>query len=183
MKAASSEQGGGRAGAASPGRIWPSGPADTWRERAGVPRMFAAPRPRRFTHTPSLPHALPFALKSRGSGLGAGRQGLQPGRFYYSHHVLTAATLRGMKAVKEVLGDLPTTQGEALTSTPSRRRRGRKHTETGVGAWGPAVQAQRPLGYLPFPSSASFQKPCLGCGIRWTLIQTPPLPLSSFGLW
>lgn len=37
----------------------------------------------------------------------------------------------------------------------------------------PAVQAQRPLGYLPFPSSASSRKPCSGCGIRWTLIQTP----------
>lgn len=72
-----------------------------------------------------------------------------------------------MEAGEDVLGDLPATQGEALTSPPGRRRRGRKHTDTGVGAWVPARPGTAPSWPPPFAELSFFPK-----AVRW--LWNPP---------
>lgn len=73
MKAARGRGGAGRGRAAGGGA---SGPADTWRSEPAA-NVRSSEGPPRFTPTPP-PHALPLALKCRGSGLGVGRPVSQP---------------------------------------------------------------------------------------------------------
>lgn len=179
------------AGEASPGRIWPRG-RDTWRERAGAPRCSQLRGARRFT-LPSLPHALPPALKSRGSGWGWGGEASSPGVFIFTSRPRCSYS-GGNESYKGSPGRPPrNTRGGGRLDTalpcldiharpPGRVRLGRKHVETGVGTWVPVPLGRGPSRVSPFPALSLFQKAVFQLWNLMDLDSNLISAISTFGL-